>query len=240
MTIDDFTKNLDLDSDTFEDMKRNFNFVLQRLLGNMEEKKSREGSLTLKLDISLVSEFIPNYDPKINGETREIHKPNFKHKITSVVKINDEKSGNLDSKMELYMDEYGVYKMKPIANTQQRSIFDSDFREVYPDAETVEGEVVETDETALPGRKVMSLPGPSAESSKKEGTKKCTTGWSKYGTCNCCGHNGVTCCAQCQEDCNSRCGWIDEPYQPDEEPEDITDELLEEDEGYDYDEPDNQ
>ena len=35
MTIDDFAKNLYLDSDTFEEMKKNFNFVLQRLLGNM-------------------------------------------------------------------------------------------------------------------------------------------------------------------------------------------------------------
>ena len=95
MTIDDFAKNLDLDSDTFEEMKKNFNFVLQRLLGNMEEKQSREGSLTLKLDITLASEFIPNYDPEVQGETREIHKPSFKHKITSVVKINDEKSGNM-------------------------------------------------------------------------------------------------------------------------------------------------
>ena len=160
MTIDDFAKNLDLDSDTFEEMKRNFNFVLQRLLGNMEEKQSREGSLTLKLDITLASEFIPNYDPEVQGETREIHKPSFKHKITSVVKINDEKSGNMDSEMELYMDENGVYKMKPIANTQQRSIFDADFREVEP--EVAEGEVIETEENALPGRKVMSLPGPSA------------------------------------------------------------------------------
>ena len=161
MTIDDFAKNLDLDSDTFEEMKKNFNFVLQRLLGNMEEKQSREGSLTLKLDITLASEFIPNYDPEVQGETREIHKPSFKHKITSVVKINDEKSGNMDSEMELYMDENGVYKMKPIANTQQRSIFDEDFREVEP--EVAEGEEIETEENALPGRKVMSLPGPSAE-----------------------------------------------------------------------------
>lgn len=167
MTMDDFTKNLDLDSDTFEEMKKNFNFVLQRLLGNMEEKRSREGSLTLKLDISLAQEFIPNFDPEIEGETREIHKPTFKHKITSIVKINDEKSGNLDSEMELYMDEDGIYKMKPIANTQQRSIFDADFREMDAESE----EEGKADETALPGRKIMSLPGPSAESTSQEGSE---------------------------------------------------------------------
>lgn len=40
--------------------------------------------------------------------------------------------------------------------------------------------------------------------------KMCITGKSKYGNCNCCGANGVKCCAECKEDCNSRCGWLDE------------------------------
>ncbi len=40
--------------------------------------------------------------------------------------------------------------------------------------------------------------------------KTCITGKSKYGNCNCCGSNGVKCCAECKESCNSRCGWLDE------------------------------
>ena len=40
--------------------------------------------------------------------------------------------------------------------------------------------------------------------------KTCITGKSKYGNCNCCGANGVKCCAECKESCNSRCGWLDE------------------------------
>ena len=39
--------------------------------------------------------------------------------------------------------------------------------------------------------------------------KTCITGKSKYGNCNCCGANGVKCCAECKEDCNCRCGWLD-------------------------------
>ncbi len=35
---EDFEKRLDFDSDTFEEMKRDMNFVLQRLIGNMQEK----------------------------------------------------------------------------------------------------------------------------------------------------------------------------------------------------------
>lgn len=76
----------------------------------------------------MVKEFIPNYDPNVKGESREISKPQFKHKVTSAVKISDEKSGNLNNEMEMVMDEEtGCYVLQPIANTQQRTIFDSDF-----------------------------------------------------------------------------------------------------------------
>lgn len=87
--MNDFDKKLDFDSNTFENMKHDMNFVLQRLLGNMIEKQSNEGSMTIKIDVTMVKEFIPNYDPNIKGESREISKPQFKHKVTSAVKITD-------------------------------------------------------------------------------------------------------------------------------------------------------
>lgn len=39
--MNDFDKKLDFDSNTFENMKHDMNFVLQRLLGNMIEKQSK-------------------------------------------------------------------------------------------------------------------------------------------------------------------------------------------------------
>lgn len=99
--MNDFDKKLDFDSNTFENMKHDMNFVLQRLLGNMIEKQSNEGSMTIKIDVTMVKEFIPNYDPNIKGESREISKPQFKHKVTSAVKITDEKGGNLNNEMEM-------------------------------------------------------------------------------------------------------------------------------------------
>ena len=130
----DYEKRLDFDSDTFKGMKKDMNFVLQRLIGNMREKDTDEGSMTLKIDVTMVKEFIPNYDPSIKGEIREVNKPQFKHKVTSAVKINDEKSGNFDNEMELVMDEdTGVFKLVPIANTAQRSIFDADFQQEKED-----------------------------------------------------------------------------------------------------------
>lgn len=39
----------------------------------------------------------------------------------------------------------------------------------------------------------------------------CITGKNPNGTCSCCGNGGtVECCAQCKDDCNGRCGWLDE------------------------------
>ena len=255
--MNDFDKKLDFDSNTFENMKHDMNFVLQRLLGNMIEKQSNEGSMTIKIDVTMVKEFIPNYDPKIKGESREISKPQFKHKVTSAVKITDEKGGNLNNEMEMVMDEEtGCYVLQPIANTQQRSIFDSDFQK--KENEENEGDII--DGTVIEGKGIPALPGPQNEGDaidgelrEVDGQKKCITGWSRYGLCSCCGNEGVQCCKDCKEPCNSRCGWIDEPYIPEEqgeeetgEPgaglEDITDELLGEDnadDGYGYDEPED-
>lgn len=155
---EDFEKRLDFDSDTFEDMKEDMNFVLQRLIGNMQEKCTNEGSMTLKIDVTMVKEFIPNYDPDIKGESREVSKPQFKHKVTSAVKINDEKSGSFNNEMELVIDEEtGVFKLVPIVNTAQRSIFDSDFQQ--QNSEQKSGDNDSAGSNAIEGRAILGLPG---------------------------------------------------------------------------------
>lgn len=153
--MSDYVKHLNFESDTFSDMKRDMNFVLQRLLGNMQEKGATEGSMTLKVDISLANEYIPNYDPEVEGESRKISKPKFKHKVTSAVQIKDEKSGNLDTEMELTFDEEsGEYVMQPVANTEQRTIFDKDFQDNMNSPEQAE----EDKPAGIP-----QLPGPEED-----------------------------------------------------------------------------
>ena len=153
--MSDYVKHLNFESDTFSDMKRDMNFVLQRLLGNMQEKGATEGSMTLKVDISLMNEYIPNYDPEVEGESRKISKPKFKHKVTSAVQIKDEKSGNLDTEMELTFDEEsGEYVMQPVANTEQRTIFDKDFQ----DNMNSPGQAEEDKPAGIP-----QLPGPEED-----------------------------------------------------------------------------
>lgn len=159
----EFEKILDFDSDTFEEMKRDMNFVLQRLIGNMQEKGTNEGSMTLKLDVTMVKEFIPNYNPDVKGETREVSKPQFKHKVTSAVKINDEKSGAFNNEMELVMDEdTGVFKLVPITNTAQRSIFDSDFQQTEGEEHCV-NDPEEEGQNVIEGAFRPLLPGPAEE-----------------------------------------------------------------------------
>ena len=54
MMNEEYIKRLDFDSDTFEAMKTDMNFILQRMIGSMIEKDSTEGSMTIKIDVNMV------------------------------------------------------------------------------------------------------------------------------------------------------------------------------------------
>lgn len=135
------------------------NFVLQRLIGNMQEKGCQNGTLTLKLDVSLIRESVPNYNPEIPGESREIAKPKFDHQVTSQMKVEDKKKGNLDTEMELFLnEETGAYELRPVADTTQRSIFDADYRKT-----TEQGPAVTEPDNGSEHIKRPELPGEVAD-----------------------------------------------------------------------------
>ena len=148
-------KELRIEADTFEKLRRDADIVLQRALGTMKEKESMEGKVTIAIDIKLVPDFIPNYDPQVKGETRKILKPKFDHKVTSAINIKNEEKGNVNPEMAMVWDEQKQeYVLTYVNNTEQRSIFDTDFQEAMNEPKEnelplLEGEVV--DETALPG-----------------------------------------------------------------------------------------
>lgn len=118
-------------------------------------KESMEGKVTITIDIKLVPDFIPNYDPQVKGETRKILKPKFDHKVTSAINIKNEEKGSVNPEMAMVWDEQKQeYVLTYVNNTEQRSIFDTDFQEAMNEPKEnelplLEGEVV--DETALPG-----------------------------------------------------------------------------------------
>lgn len=173
-------RELKIEADTFDKMRADTNFILQRALGMMKEKDSMEGKVTISLDIKLVPEFIPNFDKEIEGETRKILKPQFAHKVSSAINIKNEKKGNIEPEMAMIWDEDSQsYVLAHVNNTDQRSIFDTDFQETmyesyggggiensserdYLNVLLLEGEVA--DENALPGEVAdgNALPGPVA------------------------------------------------------------------------------
>lgn len=125
--ITDDTQELVIEDVTFEEARMNFNRVLQRLFKNMVDSDSTDGSITLKIDVSLESEYIPNYDPDIEGESRKIQKPKFKHKVSSNITVKDELTGNKNPEMQLIWDEERqMYVLAYITETAQRTIFDKD------------------------------------------------------------------------------------------------------------------
>ena len=171
MMNEEYIKRLDFDSDTFEAMKTDMNFILQRMIGSMIEKDSTEGSMTIKIDVNMVTEWIPNNNPDVEGETRMIRKPQFKHKCASTIKINDEKSGSFNNEMELDMNENGCYYLKPVADTTQRTIFDSDFQsgmnKPESDKEDDSG-IIDGTFKELPGDSTPALPCNDDSGSKDE------------------------------------------------------------------------
>lgn len=171
MMNEEYIKRLDFDSDTFEAMKTDMNFILQRMIGSMIEKDSTEGSMTIKIDVNMVTEWIPNNNPDIEGETRMIRKPQFKHKCSSTIKINDEKSGSFNNEMELDMNENGCYYLKPVADTTQRTIFDSDFQSGMNKPED-DSNIIDAEEGSfkeLPGGGTPALPCNDDSSRADEG-----------------------------------------------------------------------
>lgn len=158
--MEGFEQNLHIADGAFEGMRNDADRVLQKLLKNMVEKESLEGSVTIKIDVSLTQEFIQNTDPDIEGETRKVLHPAFTHKVGSMMQIKDEAKGGINYEgMEMvWDDELKEFVVKPIANTTQRTIFDADFQCVNdPEGECGEG----GEQPALEGRRIAALPGPA-------------------------------------------------------------------------------
>lgn len=110
---------LTMESEAFAALKSDFNQVLRRTLTNMERKESEQAELTLKLKISLEKDSAPDFQQVQYQATRDIVKPTFTHKVSSVMQIKDEKSGVLGGNYELVWDkDQGDFFMRPIDNGQ--------------------------------------------------------------------------------------------------------------------------
>ena len=166
--MEGYEQELHINDELFDGLREDADRVLQKLLKNMVEKGSMEGKVTIGIDVTFVQEFIPNRDPKIEGETRRILTPKFSHKVGSVMQIKNEAKGdrNCDGTELVWDEERGEYVLRPIANTYQMTIFDADFR--YVDDSKKEDRRDE-EYSSLEGRRVAALPGPVNTEGKEMG-----------------------------------------------------------------------
>lgn len=79
--------SLSLDADTFFDLKNNFNQVLTETLNNMIENQEDEGTITLKLKITLRD--------RTNDLGNSYKEPYFSHEVTGTVQQKCTAKGDL-------------------------------------------------------------------------------------------------------------------------------------------------
>lgn len=141
--MDNLTKRMNIEDESFQSMRSDFDRTLKKLVQNMIEKGSIEGKVTVNVDVNLEERYVP--DSNSEDGMKRIVQPRISHKVCSVMQIKSEAKGDIDhSGMELVFDaESGEYVLRPVANVDQTSIFDDSY------GENDECEVI-YDESALP------------------------------------------------------------------------------------------
>lgn len=152
----DSTYTLSLNGETFNNLKMDFEQMLQNLLTEMKKRGSQDGSLTIKLNVTLTPGQARDYDSAADGAMRDITKPLFAHKMSTVMQLKNERSGQNGGNFELVWDEAsGEWVMKEIDNGQtsifdhEDGVYDAEYSEVNQEPTRVPG-LPEPVENGLP------------------------------------------------------------------------------------------
>ncbi len=151
---------LSLNGDTFNALKSDYDAMLRQTLTKMEDLKVEDATITVKVAVTLEKDQARDFQANGYDAMRDIVKPTFKHEISTVMQVKDNKSGSLGGTMELVWDqELGQYVMRPIDNGQT-TLFDQPGEGSGPimDAEYT----VVDDPPALPAG-TAALPAPQEE-----------------------------------------------------------------------------
>ncbi|MGN0400001.1 MAG: hypothetical protein ACI4EO_07730 [Blautia sp.] len=147
-------QELTLETDIFQQARETFNLLFQKLLKKMEQNNSEEGSITLKVDVEVSTDWVPDGE----GGSDEIRKPVLKHKVSTTVPVKDSLDGKKDTGMNLvYDEELKRYVLKFVSSGGQMNIFDKEVQESMNSTKederdgicAIEGPVA--DQNALPG-----------------------------------------------------------------------------------------
>ena len=109
---------LTLRSDAFNALKADFDMTLRELLESMERKEADRGDITIKLSVILMKEFVVDPNATEYESAREITRPRFDHKVSSVFQYKNEKAGKLAGNFELvWTGEY--YAVRELFDGQE-------------------------------------------------------------------------------------------------------------------------
>lgn len=103
-------KPVNMDSDTFAQLKQDMTNAINRLLTHMQKYGSEKAAMAVKMTITL--------DDESEGLV-----PKFEHKVTTTVQRKDDVSGSLAGEYVLEEDGKGGYMLKTLID--QASMFES-------------------------------------------------------------------------------------------------------------------
>lgn len=112
---------LTLESDTFKNLRADFNELLQQLLEKLHQGKIAEGSIMVKLNVSLSETFSQELNENITV-------PLFKHKTKANYTETLENAGavSLPNTYLEYDEDLGVFVLKPLY--AEHNLFDDDYK----------------------------------------------------------------------------------------------------------------
>lgn len=116
---------LSLNEDTFSTLKKDFDSILNRTIGNMEMKGASDATITMKLTVSLDKRSMT-----VGDSIQEFNRPTFKHDISSVMQIKDKATGQLGGEYAMVWDpEEERFVLRQFTGGQA-SMFDDDYETV--------------------------------------------------------------------------------------------------------------
>lgn len=115
---------LSLNEETFFALKKDFDTILNRTLGNMEMKGATDATITLKLIVGLDERSV-----SMGDAIQKYKKPTFKHEISSVMQIKDKMTGQLGGEYAMVWDTDEERFVLRHFDNNQTSIFDGDYEE---------------------------------------------------------------------------------------------------------------
>ena len=100
-------KPINMESDTFDQLKTDMTNSLNKLLCNMQDYDAEKASMTVKVTITLADQELDN------GAHGSV--PTFEHKVSIALQFKDTVDGKLDGEYTLEGDGHGGHILRPIS-----------------------------------------------------------------------------------------------------------------------------